>query len=236
MVRNQNQIIYKLPDNMSVHELSEQQRSLLMAEIDALHAATMATAAGSTGLSIQTANKPIAPKQEGSLEYDHRFAMTPTSSPSTSQPQTPQSLEAKTTRKYVKTGKYSKKKQMQQQFQQQQQQFAQAPQYNQQPNPAPMMFVPPPAETPTTTTIPTAATPTTAPNTNATATTAENAVAALSGNKHLFKRLPEENFQNQEVKGRFVLAVIILFNICQLWILIQTNLELQWLFNMIISL
>jgi hypothetical protein len=125
---------------------------------------------------------------------------------------------------------------MQQQFQQQQQQFAQAPQYNQQPNPAPMMFVPPPAEKPTTTTTPTVVAPTTAPNTNATATTAENAVAALSGNKHLFKRLPEENFQNQEVKGRFVSAVMILVNICQLWILIQANLELQWLCNMIISL
>ena len=209
MVRNQNQIIYKLPDNMSVHELSEQQRSLLMAEIDALHAATMATAAASTGMAGQTAIKPIAPKQEGSLDIDQRYNMTPTSSPSTSQPQTPQSQEAKTTRKYIKTGKYSKKKQMQQQYQQQQQQFAQAPQYNQQTNAAPMMFVPP-----TSTPDVAAPVPTTSTTINASANTNVNASApntptapvetvySASSNKHIYKRLPEENFQNQEVKGR----------------------------------
>ncbi|KAG2176610.1 hypothetical protein INT44_007274 [Umbelopsis vinacea] len=215
MVRNQNQIIYKLPDNMSVHELSEQQRSLLMAEIDALHAATMATAAASTGMAGQTANKPIAPKQEGSLDIDQRYNMTPTSSPSTSQPQTPQSQEAKTTRKYIKTGKYSKKKQMQQQYQQQQQQFAQAPQYNQQPSPAPMMFVPP-TSTPNIA-VPAPATSTnmntsaitnvniSAPNTPT--TPVESVYSATSSNKHIYKRLPEENFQNQEVKGRVAMAL-----------------------------
>lgn len=210
---------------MSVRELSEQQRSQLMAEIYALPTAVMATAAGREGLGVQTAIKPIAPKQEGSLDNDQRFTMTPTSSPSTSQPQTPQSLEAKTTRKYVKTGKYSKKKQMQQQYQQQQQQFTQAPQYNQQPSAAPMMYVPPATESPTTTTN------TVAPSTPA--VQPEN-ISAATSNRHILKRLPEENFQNQEVKGRLVTYLTAGVTCRQ--ILIIHIIELQWLFNMIIYL
>jgi hypothetical protein len=194
MVRKKDQIIYKLPDNMSVSQLSEQQRSLLMTEIKALHTATMVAAAGNVGMAGQTINKPIAPRQEGSLDIDTRFNMTPGSSPSTSQPQTPQSQEAKTTRKYVKTGKYSKKKQMQQQYHQQQQQFSQAPQYNQQANAAPLMFVPQSNESPTMTYTASPSTPT-IPN---------EFPSATSSMKHILKRLPEENFQNQEVKGRLV--------------------------------
>lgn len=194
MVRKKDQIIYKLPDNMSVSQLSEQQRSLLMTEIKALHTATMVAAAGNAGMAGQTINKPIAPKQEGSLDIDTRFNMTPGSSPSTSQPQTPQSQEAKTTRKYVKTGKYSKKKQMQQQYHQQQQQFSQAPQYNQPANAAPLMFVPQSNESPATTYTASPSTPT-VPN---------EFPSATSSMRHILKRLPEENYQNQEVKGRLV--------------------------------
>ncbi|KAJ2959621.1 hypothetical protein NQZ79_g4916 [Umbelopsis isabellina] len=197
MVRKKDQIIYKLPDNMSVSQLSEQQRSLLMTEIKALHTATMVAAAGNAGLAGQTINKPIAPRQEGSLDIDTRFNMTPGSSPSTSQPQTPQSQEAKTTRKYVKTGKYSKKKQMQQQYHQQQQQFSQAPQYNQPANAAPLMFVPQSNESPATTSTASPSTPT-VPN---------EFPSATSSMRHILKRLPEENYQNQEVKGRVAMAL-----------------------------
>lgn len=197
MVRKKDQIIYKLPDNMSVSQLSEQQRSLLMTEIKALHTATMVAAAGNAGMAGQTINKPIAPKQEGSLDIDTRFNMTPGSSPSTSQPQTPQSQEAKTTRKYVKTGKYSKKKQMQQQYHQQQQQFSQAPQYNQPANAAPLMFVPQSNESPATTYTASPSTPT-VPN---------EFPSATSSMRHILKRLPEENYQNQEVKGRVAMAL-----------------------------
>jgi hypothetical protein len=106
---------------------------------------------------------------------------------------------------------------MQQQYQQQQQQFAQAPQYNQQSNASPMMFAPTASTTDTVATTPIANTNantnantsanTNAPNTNAPSTpnAPVESIYAASSNKHIFKRLPEENFQNQEVKGRLVL-------------------------------
>ncbi|KAF7729773.1 hypothetical protein EC973_003851 [Apophysomyces ossiformis] len=139
MVRKRDQIIYKLPDNMSVSSIGEEQRKLLLSEIQALHAATMAAAAkANTTNKIGSEAKTIAPKQNG-------FA-APLPSASTAEAdalkETARKLreeleqqqlksqhdgnyvlqsmpEIKTTRKYVKTGKYSKKRLQQQQVQQQ---------------------------------------------------------------------------------------------------------------------
>ncbi|KAG0190771.1 hypothetical protein DFQ28_001618 [Apophysomyces sp. BC1034] len=139
MVRKRDQIIYKLPDNMSVSSIGEDQRKLLLSEIQALHAATMAAAAkANTATKIGSEAKTIAPKQNGfaaplsasstaeadalketarklreELEQQQLKGQTDSSYLLHSMP------EIKTTRKYVKTGKYSKKRLQQQQNQQQ---------------------------------------------------------------------------------------------------------------------
>jgi BRCT domain type II-containing protein len=59
MVRKRDQIIYKLPDNMQVAAIGEEQRQQLMKEIQALHQATMAAAASAQQKQQQDI-KPIA--------------------------------------------------------------------------------------------------------------------------------------------------------------------------------
>ncbi|KAI9006562.1 hypothetical protein CLU79DRAFT_779993 [Phycomyces nitens] len=153
MVRKGDQIIYKLPDNMSVASIGEDQRKLLMSEIQALHAATMAAAAKAntvrpTPISPATlasdnsgafAAKTLAPKHNGfaaplpvplqaqtssaeadalketkrKLREELEQQQLRIQQQNASTYQTMNSSEVKTTRKYVKTGKYSKKRQQQ---------------------------------------------------------------------------------------------------------------------------
>lgn len=167
MVRKRDQIIYKLPDNMQVSSIKEEQRQQLMKEIQALHQATMAAAASAQQkqqLQQGAADiKPIAPKNEPpsldtppqptaaeadaiketarklreELEQQQsQFKQQQQMYPYDSNPSSPHDT-SKTTRRYNKTGKYSKKKLQQhlhQQFSQQLQQlpFQQQQQFTQQ--------------------------------------------------------------------------------------------------------
>ncbi|CAO3621965.1 unnamed protein product [Mucor hiemalis] len=140
MVRKRDQIIYKLPDNMQVSSIKEEQRQQLMKEIQALHQATMAAAASAQQkqqLQQGAADiKPIAPKNEPpsldtppqptaaeadaiketarklreELEQQQsQFKQQQQMYPYDSNPSSPHD-SSKTTRRYNKTGKYSKKK------------------------------------------------------------------------------------------------------------------------------
>lgn len=115
MIKKKDQVIYKLPDNMSVQSLTQEQRDRLLVEINLLHhqqttaqaiAATqaqtqqvqMAQAQGSQGV------RSIAPVRQGTYQNGSSTPSTPNSA-----------ADQKTTRRYNKTGKYSKKKLQQQQ-------------------------------------------------------------------------------------------------------------------------
>ncbi|KAF9347036.1 hypothetical protein BGX26_001455 [Mortierella sp. AD094] len=140
MIKTKDQVIYKLPDNMSVQSLSKEQRERLLAEINLLHhQQTTAQAIAATQAQTQQVQmaqaqaqaqaqqthgvRPIAPlsiSTNGSASVS--AASTPTASTSLrsspSAPSTPTGGSAsdhKTTRRYNKTGKYSKKKMQQQQ-------------------------------------------------------------------------------------------------------------------------
>ncbi|KAI8334136.1 hypothetical protein BD560DRAFT_378519 [Blakeslea trispora] len=75
MVRKRDQIIYKLPDNMQVTSIGEEQRQQLMKEIQTLHQATMAAASAAQQQqqqqqSLQNDIKPIAPKTDAFSSLD----------------------------------------------------------------------------------------------------------------------------------------------------------------------
>ncbi|KAF9175330.1 hypothetical protein BGX21_008797 [Mortierella sp. AD011] len=131
MIKTKDQVIYKLPDNMSVQSLSKEQRERLLAEINLLHhQQTTAQAIAATQAQTQQVQmaqaqaqqaqgvRPIAPlsiNTNGSASAS--AASTPPASTSLrsspSAPSTPTGgsvSDHKTTRRYNKTGKYSKKK------------------------------------------------------------------------------------------------------------------------------
>ncbi|KAF9919141.1 hypothetical protein BX616_000829 [Lobosporangium transversale] len=133
MIKTKDQVIYKLPDNMSVQSLSKEQRDRLLAEINLLHhqqntVQNIATAQAKTQTQTQTqqgqvqsqqqqaqsqGNRPIAPLGQMNNSPGPSPSTPSASSPTT--PTTPTSSSAldgslKTTRRYNKTGKYSKKK------------------------------------------------------------------------------------------------------------------------------
>ncbi|KAF9107220.1 hypothetical protein BGX27_008815 [Mortierella sp. AM989] len=139
MIKTKDQVIYKLPDNMSVQSLSKEQRERLLAEINLLHH-QQTTAQAIAATQAQTQQVQMAQAQAQAQAHGHGVrpiaplsintngsaagsaASTPTapaslrSSPSA--PSTPTGGNAsdhKTTRRYNKTGKYSKKKMQQQQ-------------------------------------------------------------------------------------------------------------------------
>lgn len=122
MVRKGDQIIYKLPNNMQVSSIAEEQRQQLMNEIQSIHASTMAAA------QQQQQQQPIAPRipekipQPTPAEFD---AMKETARNLREEFERQQQMRSdydsdgnKTTRRYNKTGKYSKKRQLSQYSQQ----------------------------------------------------------------------------------------------------------------------
>ncbi|CDS05326.1 hypothetical protein LRAMOSA07855 [Lichtheimia ramosa] len=139
MLRKGDQIIYKLPDNVPVQSLADDQRERLLQEIQKLHAATLAAATrnatGGTAASPAAneqggGNKTIAPKHNGITaplpsspdpdalketarklreEYE-REQQKQQPMMIGNMPESASSSSIKTTRKYVKTGKYSKKR------------------------------------------------------------------------------------------------------------------------------
>ncbi|KAF9436499.1 hypothetical protein BGZ76_003754 [Entomortierella beljakovae] len=138
MIKTKDQVIYKLPDNMSVQSLSTDQKERLLAEINLLHhQQTTAQAIAATQAQTQQVQmaqaqaqaqsqsqgvRPIAPlsvNTSGSASVS--AASTPSAStpigstPSTPSTPTGNGPDHKTTRRYNKTGKYSKKKMQQQQ-------------------------------------------------------------------------------------------------------------------------
>ncbi|KAJ8661177.1 hypothetical protein O0I10_002925 [Lichtheimia ornata] len=143
MLRKGDQIIYKLPDNVPVQSLADDQRERLLQEIQKLHAATLAAATrnatggtGSSATNEQGGNKTIAPKHNGISaplpsspdpdalketarklreEYEREQQkqqpmMIGNMPETTSSSSSSMGGSIKTTRKYVKTGKYSKKR------------------------------------------------------------------------------------------------------------------------------
>ncbi|KAG0054913.1 hypothetical protein BGZ83_010138 [Gryganskiella cystojenkinii] len=168
MIKKKDQVIYKLPDHMSVQSLSKDQRERLLAEINLLHhqqttaqalAATMAQTQqvqkaqtfaqaqaqaqaqdiSSTATPTASGNRLFTPNvrqivsQHGHMagtksisdqvnqgDVNSNSHLVNSSSPAASTPSTPGDTsflqnQQKTTRRYNKTGKYSKKKLMQQQ-------------------------------------------------------------------------------------------------------------------------
>lgn len=138
MVRKGDQIIYKLPNNMQVSSIAEEQRQQLMNEIQSIHAATMAAAAQQQQQLTQqhhansdSSTKPLAPKIPDKLpqpsaaefdamketarnlkeEFERQQRMQQQWNRSDMEGQSPSSNDSKTTRRYNKTGKYSKKRQ-----------------------------------------------------------------------------------------------------------------------------
>ncbi|KAI9487232.1 MAG: hypothetical protein EXX96DRAFT_552314 [Benjaminiella poitrasii] len=161
MVRKRDQIIYKLSDNMQVASISEEQRQQLMKEIQSLHEATMAAAANVQQIhqqqqqqqlppqptSMDSINKPIAPKSEALSALDTPPQPTPAEADAIKETarklreeleqqqqlqllqqqqqnmnkqaairgyelqSSSSSVDGKITRKYHKSGKYSKKRQ-----------------------------------------------------------------------------------------------------------------------------
>ncbi|KAF9425023.1 hypothetical protein BGZ94_007899 [Podila epigama] len=118
MIKKKDQVIYKLPDNMSVQSLTQEQRDRLLVEINLLHhqqtTAQAIAAAQAQTQQVRLAQsqatsgvRPIAPGRQGSTTAQQQNGAASTAS-GQGEPQ-------KTTRKYNKTGKYSKKKQLQQQ-------------------------------------------------------------------------------------------------------------------------
>ncbi|KAG0239461.1 hypothetical protein BGW41_007643 [Actinomortierella wolfii] len=160
MVQKKDQVIYKLPDNMSVNSLSTEQREQLLKEINLLHSRQVANAAaaasapagtaGTISTTAATSNAAASSPAPGSSNTGTQYPTSTTTATSTaasaatsqqngalagsrgftpgtsvfpvSVPQTPAASAngqpVKTTRKYTKTGKYSKKKLQQQQQQQ----------------------------------------------------------------------------------------------------------------------
>ncbi|KAG0259653.1 hypothetical protein BG011_002504 [Mortierella polycephala] len=147
MVRKKDQVIYKLPDNMSVQSLSQDQRERLLAEINLLHhqqttaQALAATQAQTHQVHMAQAQaqaqangqgvRPIAPSAQSTqtngvqeqtattvgMSHNAPSSSTPVSySSNSSATTTSADGQQKTTRRYNKTGKYSKKKLMQQQI------------------------------------------------------------------------------------------------------------------------
>ncbi|KAI9316796.1 hypothetical protein BX666DRAFT_1946924 [Dichotomocladium elegans] len=138
MLRRGDQIVYKLPDEVVLSSIGDDQRAQLLSEIKALHAATLAAAARSTTSAIKSetnnTTKTIAPKQSvvppqllvpqvisERQDVDSDTAMRETArklqeeyeqqqQQQQQQQHASQQGEVKTTRKYVKTGKYSKKR------------------------------------------------------------------------------------------------------------------------------
>ncbi|CAO3624754.1 unnamed protein product [Mucor fragilis] len=165
MVRKRDQIIYKLPDNMQVAAIGDEQRQQLMKEIQSLHAATMAAAANAQQQQQQQKTsdiKPIAPRNESlnpldtppkptaaeadaiketarklreELEQQQQLQMLQQSQKAGNAANLDLNDSKSSTRKYNKTGKYSKKRQQQLQqqlYQQLQQQYPQQQQLTQQ--------------------------------------------------------------------------------------------------------
>ncbi|KAF1798580.1 hypothetical protein FB192DRAFT_1287199 [Mucor lusitanicus] len=169
MVRKRDQIIYKLPDNMQVAAIGDEQRQQLMKEIQSLHAATMAAAANAQQQQQQQQQqqkpsdiKPIAPRSESfnpldtppkptaaeadaiketarklreELEQQQQLQMLQQSQKPGNAAAFDPNDNKSSTRKYNKTGKYSKKRQQQLQqqlYQQLQQQYPQQQQLTQQ--------------------------------------------------------------------------------------------------------
>ncbi|CAO3564934.1 unnamed protein product [Mortierella alpina] len=129
MIRKKDQVIYKLPDNMSVQSLSQDQRERLLAEINLLHhqqttaqalAATQAQTqqvqmAQAQALAASQGVRPIAPSGHVNGNVSQAGSRA-SSTPSTPNGGNVPDSQQKTTRRYNKTGKYSKKKLMQQQM------------------------------------------------------------------------------------------------------------------------
>ncbi|KAF9958742.1 hypothetical protein BGZ70_009103 [Mortierella alpina] len=129
MIRKKDQVIYKLPDNMSVQSLSQDQRERLLAEINLLHhqqttaqalAATQAQTqqvqlAQAQALAASQGVRPIAPSGHVNGNVSQAGSRA-SSTPSTPNGGNIPDSQQKTTRRYNKTGKYSKKKLMQQQM------------------------------------------------------------------------------------------------------------------------
>ncbi|KAG0003728.1 hypothetical protein BGZ65_001407 [Modicella reniformis] len=145
MIKTKDQVIYKLPDNMSVQSLSQEQREQLLTEINLLHhRQTTAQAIAATQAQTQQVQmaqaqaqaqgqgqgvRQIAPSSQNSSSNINGSAAGVSSAStsvgsgsyrsSPSAPSTPTSItgsdaHGKTTRRYNKTGKYSKKKLSQQ--------------------------------------------------------------------------------------------------------------------------
>ncbi|KAI9262360.1 hypothetical protein BDA99DRAFT_511004 [Phascolomyces articulosus] len=284
MLRKGDQIIYKLPDNMNLASINQQQRDQLMQEIQKLHAATMAAAARNTNTdnTAQPQAKTIAPKQNGiavaplqpmgtmspiaaagsgsssnNTGFPGQQMMMMNTAESDALQETARKLreeyeldqqrqqqhhqqlqllqlqmdpnhrpntEVKTTRKYVKTGKYSKKKmnQLQQQsqfshqFQPQQQSQPQIQQQQSLPPGMGQLPPPPPPLTPSSSSQVPPPPPMLNPQ-QLLAFQQQLAQAATAGgtggslNKPpiptlpksiLAKRLPEEEKHHQEIKKR----------------------------------
>lgn len=141
MIKKKDQVIYKLPDNMSVTSLTQDQRERLLAEINLLHhqqttaQAIAVTNAQTHQVQLAQAAAQAAAQAQAVAQGGVR-SIAPVSQPAVSQvPVTPfvpstsrlsalntrlnqnaaSDNQQKTTRRYNKTGKYSKKKLMQQQ-------------------------------------------------------------------------------------------------------------------------
>ncbi|KAF9920103.1 hypothetical protein FBU30_010120 [Linnemannia zychae] len=141
MIKKKDQVIYKLPDNMSVTSLTQDQRERLLAEINLLHhqqttaqaiavtnaqtqqvqlAQAAAQAAAQARAAAQGGVRSIAPVSQPSTSQAPVSSLAsstprlPTLSARPNQP-TGADQQQKTTRRYNKTGKYSKKKLLQQQ-------------------------------------------------------------------------------------------------------------------------
>ncbi|KAI9269960.1 hypothetical protein BY458DRAFT_436324 [Sporodiniella umbellata] len=114
MVRKKDQIVYKLPDNVQISSIGEEQHKRLMEEIQSLHAATMMAAQQAS----LPETKPIAPKalslstppQPTAAEADAMKETARKLREELEQQQRYQQQEDKSPRKYNKTGKYSKKR------------------------------------------------------------------------------------------------------------------------------
>ncbi|KAG0345354.1 hypothetical protein BG004_003769 [Podila humilis] len=122
MIKKKDQVIYKLPDNMSVQSLTQEQRDRLLVEINLLHH-QQTTAQAIAATQAQTQQVQMAQGQGVRSIAPIRQANNSGHTNGTSTPTTPSSSYAdqKTTRRYNKTGKYSKKKLLQQQQLEQQQ-------------------------------------------------------------------------------------------------------------------
>ncbi|ORE03629.1 hypothetical protein BCV72DRAFT_212887 [Rhizopus microsporus var. microsporus] len=242
MVRKKDQIVYKLPDNVQVSSISEEQRKRLMEEIQSLHAATMLAAAQQqqqVNMPMDN-NKPIAPKTDAlvlntppqptpaeadaiketarklreELEQQQqlmllqqrlqqqgmkRSGMYEATSPPDS---------SKGPRKYIKTGKYSKKKQLQGLL-------PQSPQHQQQPNLFNIQSVSADNSNNNSATTSAASTPVASTTDPVQLQQTQKPIAAAKQqdirkfpqtlpDSILSKRLPEEEFQHREIKRRFL--------------------------------